>query len=118
MNVATRAAPGCAAAPGAIVTVTPRDGEAGVTAEVAGVVEVVSGALVAGVAGWPWATSASWAGGTVNGQAIAPPASAETTRTSAPMIQREPAEERHGIGPRFPCPSFLALPSTPRGEMS
>src|SRR5690348_10733590 len=129
MNAATRAAPGCAAAPGAIVTVTPPAREADSAGEEAGGA-LLAGALFTGagiegvlaaaalVAGWPCATSASWAGGTVNGQAIAPPASAETTRTSAPMIQREPAEERHGIGPRFPCPSFLALPSTPRGEMS
>src|SRR5690242_21442033 len=124
MNAATRAAPGCAAAPGPIVTVTPPAGEAGPAGEEAGGA-LFTGAGIEGllaaaalVAGWPCATSASWAGGTVNGQAIAPPASAETTRTSAPMIQREPAEKRHGIGPRFPWSSFPALPSAPRGEMS
>src|SRR6185437_15780183 len=101
MNAATRAAPGCAAAPGPIVTVTPPAWEADSAGEEAGGAllagalftgALFTGALFAGariegllaaaalVAGWPCATSASWAGGTVNGQAIAPPASAETTR--------------------------------------
>jgi hypothetical protein len=55
-----------------------------------------AGALVAG---WPCATSASRAGGSVNCQAIEPPARAETTRTAMPMTQREP---RPGIGLPLP----------------
>src|SRR5690349_2628175 len=124
MNVATRAAPGCAAAPGPIVTVTPPAWEADSAGEEAGGAPLagvlftgagIEGVLAAAVlaAGWPGATSASRAGGPVNGQAIAAPASAETTRTITPVTQGPPAEERHGIGPRFP---WSQLPRTPSSQ--